>query len=389
MLSIGRDVKSEEYVYLDASRSRAVLVCGKRGSGKSYTLGVIVEELRPSDDVLTVIIDPMGIYYPMAQSNHDQDRLLWDWGLRAEGMPTLLLVPGEPEQLYGGREVVQAMESLGVRFRQFRLNPADLSPDAWCDLFDLSIADVMGIALFRAVQHLARRRKEHFFISDIIEEVESDGLVNDRTRQALLNRLEMAQDWDLFSNRYHEVWEIFDPKAVNIVDLSTLDPGPRGRRNLVVDVLARDIFKRRTIARRKEELGLVSELPRVWVLIDEAHQFVPSGKGTLAKEALIRWAKEGRQPGLSLVVASQQPSAIDSEVLTQCDVLLCQKLTNSADIQAINALSQDYMGGELKTFIRKLQRRGEAVLVDDEQEKVTMTQIRPRKSRHGGGEAAG
>ena len=52
MLSIGRDVKSEEYVYLDASRSRAVLVCGKRGSGKSYTLGVIVEELRPSDDVL-------------------------------------------------------------------------------------------------------------------------------------------------------------------------------------------------------------------------------------------------------------------------------------------------------------------------------------------------
>jgi DNA helicase HerA-like ATPase len=388
MLSIGRDVKSEEYVYLDASRSRAVLICGKRGSGKSYTLGVIVEELRPGDSVLVVIIDPMGIYYPMAQSNHDQDRLLWDWGLRAEGMPTLLLVPGEPERLYGGREVVQAMESLGVRFRQFRLNPADLSPDAWCELFDLSIADVMGIALFRAVQHLARRRREHFFISDIIEEVEGDGLVNDRTRQALLNRLEMAQDWDLFSNRYQEVWEIFDPKAVNIVDLSTLDPGPRGRRNLVVDVLARDIFKRRTIARRKEELGLVSELPRVWVLIDEAHQFVPSGKSTLAKEALIRWAKEGRQPGLSLVVASQQPSAIDSEVLTQCDVLLCQKLTNSADIQAINALSQDYMGGELKTFIRKLQRRGEAVLVDDEQEKVTMTQIRPRKSRHGGGEAA-
>jgi DNA helicase HerA-like ATPase len=387
MLSIGRDVKSEEYVYLDASRSRAVLVCGKRGSGKSYTLGVIVEELRPSDDVLIVIIDPMGIYYPMAQSNHDQDRLLWDWGLHAEGMPTLLLIPGEPERLYGGREVVQAMESLGVCFRQFRLNPADLSPDAWCELFDLSIADVMGIALFRAVQHLARRRKEHFFISDIIEEVEGDGLVNDRTRQALLNRLEMAQDWELFSNRYQEVWEIFDPKAVNIVDLSTLDPGPRGRRNLVVDVLARDIFKRRTIARRKEELGLVSELPRVWVLIDEAHQFVPSGKSTLAKEALIRWAKEGRQPGLSLVVASQQPSAIDSEVLTQCDVLLCQKLTNSADIQAINALSQDYMGGELKTFIRKLQRRGEAVLVDDEQEKVTMTQIRPRKSRHGGGEA--
>ena len=388
MLSVGREARSQEVVYLDSRRSRAVLVCGKRGSGKSYTLGVIVEELRQQENVLTIIIDPMGIYYPMAQPNHEQDRLLWDWGLTAQGLPVTVLVPGHPERLYGGKEVTAAIESLGVRIRQFRLNPADLSPDAWCDLFDLSINDVMGIALFRAVQNLSRRHKEHFFIPDIIDHINGDGLIADRTREALQNRLEMAQDWDLFSSRYQEVWEVFDQKAVNIVDLSTLDPGPRGRRNLVTDVLARDIFRRRTIARRKEELGLVSELPRVWMLVDEAHQFVPSGKATLSKEILVRWAKEGRQPGLSLVVASQQPSAIDSEVLTQCDVLVCQKLTNSADIQAINSLSQDYMGGELKTFIRRLERRGEAVLVDDEQEKVTVAQVRPRRSRHGGGEAS-
>lgn len=387
MLNIGKDLKDQEFVYLDDSRSRAVLVCGKRGSGKSYSLGVVVEELLDTGNTLVIIVDPMGIYYPMAQSNHEQERLLWDWGLSPKGISTLLLVPGDPEMLYGGREVVQVMESKGVRFRQFRINPADLSPDAWCELFDLSISDVMGIALFRAVQHLKRRRKEHFFIPDIIEAIESDGLVQDRTRQALLNRLEMAQDWGIFSSRYQELWEVFDPQSVNILDLSTLDPGPRGRRNLVVDVLARDIFKRRTIARRKEELGLVGELPKVWVLIDEAHQFIPSGKTTLAKEALIRWAKEGRQPGLSLVVASQQPSALDSEIISQCDIILAQKLTNRIDIQAINALSQDYMGGELKTYIRKLNRRGEAVIVDDEQEKVMMLQIRPRKSYHGGGEA--
>lgn len=387
MLNIGKDLKDQEFVYLDNSRSRAVLVCGKRGSGKSYSLGVVVEELLETGNTLVIIVDPMGIYYPMAQPNHEQERLLWDWGLSPKGVSTLLLVPGDPEMLYGGREVVQVMESKGVRFRQFRINPADLSPDAWCELFDLSISDVMGIALFRAVQHLKRRRKEHFFIPDIIEAIEGDGLVQDRTRQALLNRLEMAQDWGIFSTRYQELWEVFDPHSVNILDLSTLDPGPRGRRNLVVDVLARDIFKRRTIARRKEELGLVGELPKVWVLIDEAHQFIPSGKTTLAKQALIRWAKEGRQPGLSLVVASQQPSALDSEIISQCDIILAQKLTNRMDIRAINSLSQDYMGGELKTYIRKLNRRGEAVIVDDEQEKVMMLQIRPRKSYHGGGEA--
>jgi DNA helicase HerA-like ATPase len=387
MLNIGKDIKSNEFTYLDDSRSRAVLVCGKRGSGKSYTMGVIVEELLETGNTLVIVIDPMGIYYPMAQANFNQERMLWEWGLNAKGVSTLVLVPGSPEALYGGREIVEVIESKGVRFRQFRINPADLSPDSWCELFDLSISDVMGIALFRAVQQLRRRRKEHFFVPDIIDEIEGDGLVQDRTRQALLNRLEMAQDWDIFSTRYQELWEIFDPQSVNIVDLSTLDPGPNGRRNLIVNVLARDIFKRRTIARRKEELGLVGELPRVWVLIDEAHQFAPSGKTTLSKEALIRWTKEGRQPGLSLVIASQQPSALDSEIISQCDVIIAQKLTNQADIQAINSLSQDYMGGELKTFIRKLSRRGEAVLVDDEQEKVMMVQVRPRQSYHGGGEA--
>lgn len=387
MLNIGKDIKTNDFTYLDDSRSRAVLVCGKRGSGKSYTMGVVVEELLDAGNTMVVIVDPMGIYYPMAQPNYSQERILWDWGLNVKGVPTLVLVPGEPEKLYGGKEVIEIIESKGVRFRQFRINPADLSPDAWCELFDLSISDVMGIALFRAVQHLRRRHKEHFFIPDIIEEIDGDSLVQDRTRQALLNRLEMAQDWDIFSTRYQEIWEIFDSQSVNIIDLSTLDPGPRGRRNLIVNVLARDIFKRRTISRRKEELGLISELPRVWMLIDEAHQFAPSGKTTLAKEALIRWAKEGRQPGLSLVIASQQPSALDNEIISQCDVIVAQKLTNQMDIQAINALSQDYMGGELKTYIRKLSRRGEAVLVDDEQEKVMMILVRPRKSYHGGGEA--
>lgn len=384
MLNIGRDHDTSEFTYLDSSRSRAILVCGKRGSGKSYTLGVMVEELLNDQDTLVILVDPMGIYYPMAQPNREQERLLWDWGLSARGIPIQLLVPGDPEVLYGGREVVEAMQGRGVRFRSFSINPGDLSPDAWCELFDLSISDVMGIALFRAVQHLARRHKEHFFIPDIIDSVERDKLVADRTREALQNRLEMAEGWNIFSERYQELWEIFDPGAVNILDLSTLDPGPKGRRNLVVDVLARDIFRRRTIARRKEELGLVTELPRVWMLIDEAHQFVPAGKATLAKEVLIRWAKEGRQPGLSLVVASQQPSAIDSEVITQCDVILAQKLTNRADIQAVNALSQDYMSSELRTYINKLQRRGEAVMVDDEQESVFVLQVRPRQSWHGG-----
>jgi hypothetical protein len=64
MLSVGRDSKNQEIVYLNASHSRAVLICGKRGSGKSYTLVSLSKSSDSKQNNLVIIIDPMGIYYP-------------------------------------------------------------------------------------------------------------------------------------------------------------------------------------------------------------------------------------------------------------------------------------------------------------------------------------
>jgi DNA helicase HerA-like ATPase len=214
-----------------------------------------------------------------------------------------------------------------------------------------------------------------------------DSSTGERTREALLNRLEMAKDWNIFADQYEDIWRTFDQDRINVLDLSVLDPGQYGLRNLVVEVLSKELFRQRQDARRREELGLTVDIPKVWMFIDEAHNFVPSGSSSLAKDTLIRWVKEGRQPGLSMTVASQQPSAIDSEILSQCDIILCHKITTREDIQSLNKLSQDYMSGELKTYVRNIDNVGEAVYVDDDDETVNMVKMRPRKSQHGGGEA--
>ncbi|MFQ6041015.1 MAG: hypothetical protein ACE5PV_09175, partial [Candidatus Poribacteria bacterium] len=52
-------------------------------------------------------------------------------------------------------------------------------------------------------------------------------------------------------------------------------------------------------------------------------------------------------------------------------------------------LSQDYMSSELRNLIQRIKGSGFAVLVDDEEELVKTIKIRPRKSKHGGGESAG
>jgi len=388
-LLLGKDVRDDNQVFLETSGSRAVLVCGKRGSGKSYTLGVLVEELVSvgGSDVIPIIIDPMGVYHTMKQPNLMQQDDLFQWGLSARDYPVRLLAPGNPLKLYDA-DILEILKQRGIEVVHLRLNPGDLSPDGWCDFFGADVNKPLGIALFRATHKLENRDKP-YSIGNIISQIEDDDRAGDPTKEALLNRLEATRSWQLFAETgYTPIQDLFKPNAVNVVDLSRLEPGARGRRNLTVSIIARNLFRARSDARLREEFGLATPMPRVWMLLDEAHQFAPNNGNTIAKAQLIRWAKEGRQPGLSLVVASQQPSAIDKEVLSQCDIILSHKMTTREDVNALNGLSQDYMGGELRTFVKKLKRTGEAVLVDDEAESVHTLRIRPRRSQHGGSSVA-
>ena len=376
MLALGTDLKTQQPVTLEAAHARVFLVCGKRGSGKSHTLGVLVEELfqqQPRPCVL--VVDPVGSFWTLAEPA----------GASAGGLPVQLLVPGDPATVYPAA-VRDHYQQLGITLTRLTFSPSALSADAWCALFDLSINEPLGIALTRAVQALSTQ-SSGFNVSDLEQAVKLDPLSQDRTKEALVNRLSIAGRWGLFSAQAVDLETALAPERVNVLDCSVLDYGPQGLRSLVLDLLARRLFANAQARRQAfmpESAGLVA--PRLWLLIDEAHQFLPSGAGSLCKDALIRWVKEGRQPGLSCVVASQQPGSLESEVLSQADALIAHRLTNMNDLDAMDHLSQAYLGSPLRVYIRHLKQPGQAVLVDDARERVAMLQVRPRMTRHGGAE---
>jgi len=386
---LGKDVETDEFVRIEADTSQRVLVCGKTGTGKSYSLGVCIEELANVGSNIVLVIDPQGIFWTMAEANTVPAEVdgLWEYDRSPRGFPLNVMVPGDPVERFGDREIVEEMERRGIQIQSLRLNPSDLTPEMWCDLFDLDINELKGIMLFKAVRQCGRRLGRDFFIDDISAEVDRlRGL--DATKEAVQRRLDMAYDWQIFAeDHYREIWEILRQDQINVLDLSVIAQGRYGLRNLVLAVLANFIFRKRTIARRREALGLPSDTKKIWLVIDEAHNFCPSGKSTLSKEILIRWAKEGRQPGLSLVVASQQPAAIDREILTQCGIRVVHRITAKDDFQAVDALSQDFLGDGLKARIKRLAGPGRTLVIDDERETVVHAQVRPRQSLHGGGSA--
>ena len=386
-LDIGKEIKENIGITIDTKRSHALFICGKRGSGKSYTLGVVAEELlQKSKNIVPIIVDPVGVYWTMAQEN-DLENVM-DWNIIPQGFPVHLIVPGDAKKIYG-EELLEEMEYTGIKIVPLKIPPYDLEPDEWLDLYDLSLTDPMGVALFRATTNLYSKKEDHGFrytFDNIIEEILNDEYAQERTKVAVISRLDVSKRWGIFGKEAWRTLDLFQQGVLNIVELSHLDPHRFGLRQFIISIICKKLFYERIRARRLEEFGKITDIPRIWLLIDEAHQFIPSGITTASKPILVRWAKEGRQPGLSLVLVTQQPSAIDREVLSQCDMIISHRVTMKLDLDALNALSHEYMKLEFKQYMKKIKKSGEAIFLDDEAEKIKLIRIRKRMSRHGGRE---
>lgn len=115
--------------------------------------------------------------------------------------------------------------------------------------------------------------------------------------------------------------------VLNLVGLPSYDQKRR-----FVDQLAGSLFSwiKKNPARPGGILGLL--------VIDEAKDFVPSGKAVPGKENLLRLAAQARKYGLGLLFATQEPKSIDNKVVSNCSILLGGKVSSPAAISALQEL---------------------------------------------------
>lgn len=129
------------------------------------------------------------------------------------------------------------------------------------------------------------------------------------------------------------------------------------------------------------------ELPPTWLIIDEAHTLVPRAGHTPAKDAIISYAKLGRRFGCSLVLCTQQPSAVSDDAISQADIMISHSLSHDNDIRALQQRAPAVLPDQFrdKVFISSLPR-GAAIVFDQatENKRGFIMQVRPRLSQHGG-----
>ena len=230
--------------------------------------------------------------------------------------------------------------------------------------------------------------------------IKKDKKADQNTRNAAENRFQAVKSWGLFDKNGTEIYDIIKPGKVSIIDLSayTHVSGSSNIKGLVISILSNKLLSDRIKSRKIEELSDIEksgslfledqekkQMPLVWFFIDECHEFLPRDKKTPATDALVRLLREGRQPGISLVLATQQPGEIHRDVITQTDIVLSHRITAKRDIDALNAMSQSYLTSDIQRYMNDLPSlKGSAIILDDNSERIYPVRIRPRMSWHGG-----
>jgi uncharacterized protein len=226
-----------------------------------------------------------------------------------------------------------------------------------------------------------------FTLQDIYSAIEmEDGFESEK--KALQGMLGSADSWGIFGNA--EMPPLLVPGKLSILDFSLTSQNVRA---LMLAIISRKLFSDRTKARRKEELAEMEFLegvrvPMPWLLIDEAHNFLPSDRKTPSSDILSKIVKEGRQPGISLVFATQRPMKLHPDALSQGDVIISHRLTSKADVDSLKAIMQTYMMFDITKYINELPKlKGTAIVLDDNSERIYKIRVRPRQSWHAGSSA--
>jgi DNA helicase HerA-like ATPase len=317
-------------------------VLAQTGAGKSYLTGVIIEELLEKDFPV-LIMDPHGEYPSLQYKNPENE---------------------EEQRSYDVKEFSPNtdinQEALPLRFSSLNLDKKELMtliPDSLTN-------SQMGV-LYNALKRL-KEKDEDYSLLDIEDAVSQE---DSTAKWNLLNYLEQLEKSGLFSENPIDLEELVEPGRATIINLKAVEPDTT---EMTAYMLAKKLF----------DLRKENRIPPFLMIIEEAHNFVPEkGFGqTLSNDIMRKIASEGRKFGLGIGVISQRPARIDKNVLSQCNTQFILRVTNPNDIKAISK-SFEGINSEVESMIKSLPP-GVCFALGNEY--PVMTEVRTRKSKHGG-----
>lgn len=364
--------------------STHLAILASTGSGKSYTAGVLVEELMlPHNGAAVLIVDPHGEYHTMSSIQGDPnfkgpngyapevriftpDKIKVRFSSLTEADIRYLLPDGTSDKML--HFLSQAFRSLELRLR------AEGRPDYQYSYYDLE-TEVIAQKFDGAGNKHDKKDPEQKPIADGGNVSSIDGLL-----WRLQSRFDKQNS--IFDPKEHiELTDLFKPGRCTILQLSDIE---QHEQQVIVGTLLRRINKARMMMVRGEtprENGDAVGYP-VFTLLEEAHRFAPAGASVVSTNILKQILSEGRKFGVGIGLITQRPGKLDQDVLSQCMTQIIMRIVNPIDQQTV-AQSVEGAGRAMLAELPAL-TKGQAVISGVGINTPVMCRIRQRLTKHGG-----
>lgn len=348
--------------------STHLAILASTGSGKSYTAGVLVEELMNEyNRAAVLIVDPHGEYHTM-QSLHGDSQFFGEDGYKPE------VKIFKPEQ---------------IKVRFSTLTEADVKY-----LLPEGTSDKMNHFLSQAFRKLTdspladRKMWGYHDLRDAVNEQKygdesGNNQGNVSSIDGLLWRLDSRFDKKdgIFSDNEHiPLQDLFAPGRCTVLELSDIE---QHEQQVIVGTLLRRVNKARMMTVREGvDSGENFLNYPVFTLLEEAHRFAPAGASVVSTNILKQILSEGRKFGVGIGLITQRPGKLDQDVLSQCMTQIIMRIVNPIDQQTI-AQSVEGAGRAMLAELPAL-TKGQAIISGVGINTPVMCRIRPRLTKHGG-----
>ena len=265
----------------------------------SYTMGVIAEGFHLLDDDIKknlsiILLDTMGIYWTMKFPNKADEELLKEWGLKPSEVPIKIFTPSKFYKEFKEKGIPTDYP--------FSLDPMELDQDDWCLAFKKDKYSPEGVLITKTVNFLKNSKKK-YGLDELIKTAKEDEDADKIVKGAVEAMFIVAKNWGIFSDEGTQLSDLAKPGEITVLDVSCYATMPGGWdiKALIVGIVSQHLFIQRMHARKSEEYENVDqamnvfssgemekqEMPLVWLVIDEAHEFLPREGKVASSDALI------------------------------------------------------------------------------------------------------
>ena len=361
-------------VYLDVNKlvTEHLAVLAMTGSGKSYTVGRIIERLVAEMNGTVVVFDVHGEYGKAFEKGEIHFNNNLDFIEDEKERESILKIQENLSKMLnagGGIKVyTPQMDSfdykysaknhhLALQFDRFDMDDLssilpglteaqervlDVAIRYWKAKYNNPPRDIQDLTYLLSDE----RGLEELKSWDNLTEGEAKALNNRSAAVASMKLTRVINEAKSFYTRAigepTDIYEMIGEKGKSvgrlvIIDLQGLSDDAK---QIITALISSEIMRAASDKKR--------QIRPCFLVYEEGHNFAPAGIPSISKKIIKKIAAEGRKFGTGFAIISQRPSKLDPDVTSQCNTIITMRLKNPDDQRFIARTSDMFSSSDIE-----------------------------------------